>query len=75
MKLKRSNIKAEDIEETPSFGSNISTEFILGMGKVNGSVKILLDIDKILSATELNSFQNIEKQAEKQSISTAESDK
>ncbi len=45
------------------------------MGKVNGSVKILLDIDKILSATELNSFQNIEKQAEKQSISTAESDK
>lgn len=48
------DIKAEDIENTPSFGSNISTEFILGMGKVNGSVKILLDIDKILSATELN---------------------
>ena len=48
------DIKAEDIENTPSFGSNISTEFILGMGKVNGNVKILLDIDKVLSSSELN---------------------
>ncbi len=52
------DIKAEYIEETPSFGSNISTEFILGMGKVNGSVKILLDIDKILSATEIKAIAN-----------------
>jgi purine-binding chemotaxis protein CheW len=47
------DIKADDIENTPSFGSNISTDFILGMGKVNGSVKILLDIDKILSSSEV----------------------
>jgi purine-binding chemotaxis protein CheW len=51
------DIKASDIEETPSFGSNINTEFILGMGKVNSSVKILLDIDKILSTTELVNLQ------------------
>jgi len=50
------DIKSVDIEETPSFGSNINTEFILGMGKVNGSVKILLDIDKILSTTELTTI-------------------
>jgi purine-binding chemotaxis protein CheW len=51
------DIKSIDIEETPSFGANISTDFILGMGKVNGSVKILLDIDKILSITELHEIK------------------
>jgi len=51
------DIKASDIEDTPSFGSNINTDFILGMGKVNGSVKILLDIDKILSTQELSELE------------------
>jgi purine-binding chemotaxis protein CheW len=55
------DIKAEDIENTPSFGSNISTDFILGMGKVNGTVKILLDIDKILSSSEVSAIQNFTK--------------
>jgi purine-binding chemotaxis protein CheW len=50
------DIKAEDIENTPSFGSNINTDFILGMGKVNGTVKILLDIDKILSSSEVSAL-------------------
>jgi purine-binding chemotaxis protein CheW len=53
------DIKAVDIEETPSFGANISTDFILGMGKVNGSVKILLDIDKILSISELHQIKQV----------------
>lgn len=52
------DIKAGDIENTPSFGANISTDFILGMGKVNGNVKILLDIDKVLSIQELSTIQN-----------------
>lgn len=47
------DIKAENIEETPSFGASIDTEFILGMGKIGQSVKILLDIDKVMSAKEL----------------------
>jgi purine-binding chemotaxis protein CheW len=55
------DIKADDIENTPSFGSNINTEFILGMGKVNGNVKILLDIDKVLSTQEFNNIQNLVK--------------
>jgi purine-binding chemotaxis protein CheW len=48
------NIKAENIEETPTFGASINTDFILGMGKIGNSVKILLDIDKVLSAQELS---------------------
>jgi len=47
------NIKAADIEATPSFGAKLNTDYILGMAKTGGSIKILLDIDKILSAEEL----------------------
>src|SRR5512145_451833 len=47
------NIKAADIEATPSFGTKLNTEYILGMAKAGGSIKILLDIDKILSVEEL----------------------
>jgi purine-binding chemotaxis protein CheW len=55
------DIAADNIEETPSFGASINTDFILGMGKMNGNVKILLDIDKVLSIKEFNEIQNIPK--------------
>ncbi len=42
------NIKACDIEDTPAFGTTLNTEYILGIAKTAGSVKILLDIDKAL---------------------------
>jgi len=44
------NIAAADIEETPNFGSQISTSYILGMAKIKGAVKTLLDIDGVLGA-------------------------
>ena len=47
------NIKAGDIEDTPNFGSHLDTEYILGMAKIGGRVKILLDIDKVLSNREV----------------------
>jgi purine-binding chemotaxis protein CheW len=43
------DIRGEDIEDAPNIGVNIDTGFILGMGKAKGTVKILLDIDKVLS--------------------------
>lgn len=54
------NIKDADIEETPAFGAKLDTEYILGMAKMEGSVKILLDIDQVLSASE---FELLEKAA------------
>jgi purine-binding chemotaxis protein CheW len=51
------DIKAENIEETPSFGATIDTDFILGMGKIGTNVKILLDIDKVMSAQDLNAIK------------------
>ena len=50
------DIAGEDIEDTPQFGSNVATDFILGMGKIGESVKILLDINKVLDADDLSSF-------------------
>jgi purine-binding chemotaxis protein CheW len=47
------DIRAENIEETPAFDASVTTEFILGMGKIGGGVKILLDIDRVLSVKEL----------------------
>jgi len=43
------NIVAGDIEETPDFGGQISTDYITGMAKIKGVVKTLLDIDRALA--------------------------
>lgn len=50
------NIKEEDIEDTPTFGTRLNTAYILGMAKTGGGVKILLDIDKVLTSQELGSL-------------------
>jgi purine-binding chemotaxis protein CheW len=42
------NFAAGDIEETPDFGTSVDTAYILGMAKVKGKVKTLLDIDRLL---------------------------
>ncbi len=47
------NVKGEDIEDTPTFGTKLNTEYILGMAKMEGGVKILLDIDQVLNADEI----------------------
>jgi purine-binding chemotaxis protein CheW len=47
------NISSENVEPPPTFDPSVSTEFILGMGKVGQSVKILLNIDLILRTAEV----------------------
>ncbi|MBE0537758.1 MAG: purine-binding chemotaxis protein CheW [Phycisphaerae bacterium] len=44
------DIQEEQIEDAPQFGSNMNTDIILGMGKIGSSVKILLDINRVLSS-------------------------
>jgi purine-binding chemotaxis protein CheW len=46
------NIKDEEIEDTPTFGAGLDTEYILGMAKMQGGVKILLDIDRVVLSAE-----------------------
>ncbi len=47
------NIKGDDIAETPTFGTKLNTDYIFGMAKMEGGVKILLDIDRVLSTSEI----------------------
>ena len=50
------NIQAQEIEPAPVFGVDLNTSFILGMAKTEGGVKILLNIDQVLSAEELGAL-------------------
>jgi len=48
------NLAAADIEGTPEFGGQICTGYILGMAKIKGQVKALLDIDGVVGAAAEN---------------------
>ena len=53
------NLSDQEIEDTPDFGEDIGNRYLLGMAKVKGKVKILLDIDKVLSTQDLNGLNSI----------------
>ena len=46
-------IAPSEIEPAPAFGAKIRTDFILGMGKVNGKFVILLNVNRVLSIEEI----------------------
>ena len=47
------NIKEEEVEDPPDFGTAVDTNYIMGMAKTEKDVKILLDIDKVLTASDV----------------------
>ncbi|MFZ5586574.1 MAG: chemotaxis protein CheW [Thermodesulfobacteriota bacterium] len=46
-------VRGEDVEPTPSFGMELDTAYILGMAKLEGGVKILLDIDRVVGDSQM----------------------
>ncbi|MFA5263509.1 MAG: chemotaxis protein CheW [Opitutaceae bacterium] len=42
-------LTADEIEPTPEFGTKIDTSYLLGMAKVKGQLKTLLDIDRVVA--------------------------
>jgi len=50
------NLTGQEIEDTPDFGDEAGVRYLLGMAKVKGKVKILLDIDQVLSTQELHNL-------------------
>lgn len=52
------NIKASEIEETPKLGTNLDLDYISGIAKINGGIKILLDIEKVLNQEGLSMLDN-----------------
>ncbi|HEX7019660.1 MAG TPA: chemotaxis protein CheW [Gemmatimonadaceae bacterium] len=51
------SIAAADIEPSPTFGADVSTDFLLGLAKSNDRVRLLLDIERALSSDELDTLQ------------------
>lgn len=65
------DIQDEDIEDTPNFGKDVTTDYILGIGKSESKVKLLLDIEKVLSAQDVVDIQSVVESAD---IAEAESE-
>jgi len=53
------NIREDEIEDTPKFGTRLNTEYILGMAKIQKGVKILLNIDQVLSSEEITTLKKV----------------
>ena len=53
------NLVASDIEDTPDFGQGASNSYLLGMAKIKGKVKILLDINRVLNSEELHGLESV----------------
>lgn len=47
------DIPGGDVEDPPEFGAGVHTEYLLGLAKSNGRVKLLLAIDRVLSGDEV----------------------
>jgi purine-binding chemotaxis protein CheW len=54
------DIPAAEIEPAPSFGAKIRADFIRGMGKVDGTFVIILNVDHVLSLDEMSSLAGVE---------------
>lgn len=53
------NLTGAEIEDTPDFGEDAAGQYLLGMAKVKGKVKILLDFDRVLSSQELHGLKEM----------------
>jgi purine-binding chemotaxis protein CheW len=53
------NLMPGDIEDTPDFGNGVTASYLLGMAKVKDRVKILLNIDEVMAAHELQNIGDL----------------
>jgi purine-binding chemotaxis protein CheW len=53
------NLAAAEIEDTPDFGEDVETPYLLGMAKAKDRVKMLLDIDQVLANSETLSLAGL----------------
>jgi purine-binding chemotaxis protein CheW len=53
------DISADEIVDAPSLGSDVSTDYLLGLGKSEGRVRLLLDIDRVLAVRILDEIETL----------------
>jgi len=52
------DISGEQLEQSPHFGDKVNTDIFIGMAKIKDTVKILLDIDKVLGTDGIHAIAN-----------------
>lgn len=60
------NIDSREIDDAPSFGADINTDYLLGIGKAGGRVSLLLDIEKVIGTADVINMKmasNVQDQA------------
>lgn len=53
------DIKEDQLEDAPSFGVAMSTDFLLGIGKIEDKVIMLINVDQVLSIEELSKMSSL----------------
>ena len=51
------DIAADELEPPPAFGAGVDSDFILGMAKCKGQVKVLLNTERILATTDARALR------------------
>ncbi len=57
------DLAPKDIEEPPAFGTRVRLEYLLGMGKLGKKFALILNIDRVLSNTELLTVSTLQSTA------------
>lgn len=57
------DLKNSDIDNTPTFGGNIRTDFVTGLGKIDEQFVILLDMESVLSMNDLEMLSEVDASA------------
>jgi purine-binding chemotaxis protein CheW len=58
-------LSAQDIEPPPAFGTQVKVDYLQGMAKLGRKFALVLDIDKVLSSSELLQIADLSMEAEK----------
>jgi purine-binding chemotaxis protein CheW len=64
-------LPANQIEPPPPFGTNVHVDFLVGMGKLDGRLVLVLEIDRILSPVELQETIEAAEAAEPMALESA----
>jgi purine-binding chemotaxis protein CheW len=57
------DLEPDQIEAAPRIGTQVRTDFILGMGNRNGQFVMILDIDRVFSVEQMDAIQTQEAMA------------
>ena len=53
-------LKADEIKVAPEFGSSLDTKFLQGLGTVDERMIILVDIEKLMSSSDMELIETVE---------------